>query len=42
VLEELVLACLAKRPDERPASAAELSRQLASVGREAGISEEIT
>jgi serine/threonine-protein kinase len=41
-LEELVLACLAKRPDERPASAAELSRQLASVGREAGISEEIT
>ena len=33
-LEELVLACLAKRPDERPASAAELSRQLALVDRE--------
>ena len=33
-LEELVLACLAKRPEERPASAAELSSRLAAVERE--------
>ena len=32
-LEELVMACLAKRPEDRPSSAAELSRQLAQVDR---------
>jgi serine/threonine-protein kinase len=31
-LERVVLACLAKRPDERPASAAELDRMLAESG----------
>jgi serine/threonine protein kinase len=30
-LDEIVLACLAKRPDERPSSAAELSKSLASI-----------
>ena len=33
-LEELVLACLAKQPEDRPASAGELSRSLAAVGGE--------
>ena len=33
-LEELVLACLAKQPEGRPASAGELSRSLAAVGGE--------
>jgi hypothetical protein len=27
-----VLACLAKRPEERPPSAAEISRRLAQIG----------
>ena len=40
-LEELVLACLAKRPEERPASAAELSSRLATVERELGSLREI-
>ena len=33
-LEQIVLACLAKRPDQRPQSAAELDRLLAGVGGE--------
>ena len=35
-LEEIVLACLAKRPEDRPRSAAELSRLLAAAAAEAG------
>jgi eukaryotic-like serine/threonine-protein kinase len=34
-LEQLVLSCLAKRPEERPQSAAELGRRLAAVDVEA-------
>jgi serine/threonine-protein kinase len=30
-LDQLVLACLAKRPDERPSTAAELSRTLSAI-----------
>jgi serine/threonine-protein kinase len=41
-LDELVLACLAKRPEDRPASAAELSQRLAAIGRELGVVEEVT
>ncbi len=33
-LEQIVLACLAKRPDQRPQTAAELDRLLAAVGGE--------
>jgi serine/threonine-protein kinase len=40
-LEEVVLACLAKRPDDRPPSAAVLSHRLAEVGRELGVAEEV-
>ena len=38
-LEELVLACLAKRPEDRPASAAIVSQRLAEVGRDLGVVE---
>ncbi len=41
-LEELVLACLAKRPEDRPASAAEVSQRLAGVARELGAAIETT
>jgi hypothetical protein len=40
-LDELVLACLAKRPEDRPASAAALSERLAQVGRELAAIEEV-
>ena len=33
-LDELILACLAKDPDERPASAEELAQRLAAIGFE--------
>jgi serine/threonine protein kinase len=35
-LDELVLACLAKRPHDRPPTAADLSRRLALVSRDLG------
>jgi serine/threonine-protein kinase len=41
-LEELVLACLAKRPEDRPPSASALSQGLAQVARELGVLEEVT
>ena len=41
-LDEVVLACLAKRPEERPASAAELSQRLSAIERELGVGEEVT
>ncbi|HEU4523713.1 MAG TPA: hypothetical protein VFR62_01755, partial [Gemmatimonadales bacterium] len=41
-LEELVLACLAKRPEDRPPSASALSQGLAAVARELGVLEEVT
>ena len=41
-LDELVLACLAKQPEERPATAAVLSHRLSQVGRELGMVEEVT
>jgi hypothetical protein len=41
-LDELVLACLAKRPEDRPGSAAELSQRLGAVARELGVAEEVT
>jgi serine/threonine-protein kinase len=34
-LERLVLACLAKKPEDRPGSAAELSDSLAAIAGEA-------
>ena len=39
-LDEVVLACLAKRPEDRPTGAAVLSQRLAQVGRELGAPEE--
>jgi eukaryotic-like serine/threonine-protein kinase len=38
-LEELVLACLAKRPEDRPVSAAIVSQRLAEIARELGVVE---
>jgi hypothetical protein len=41
-LDRVVLACLAKRPDDRPASAAELDRMLADIEVEPWSEEEAT
>ena len=40
-LEELVLACLAKRPEDRPPSATEISRRLALLHRELDATTEV-
>ena len=40
--DEVVLACLAKRPEDRPPTAAVLSQRLAQVARELGAVEEFT
>jgi serine/threonine-protein kinase len=40
--DELVLACLAKQPEDRPPSASVLSQRLAQLGRELGMIEELT
>jgi eukaryotic-like serine/threonine-protein kinase len=41
-LDELVLACLAKRPEDRPATAAELSQRLTQVASELGVVQEVS
>jgi serine/threonine-protein kinase len=41
-LDELVLACLAKHPEDRPPSAAEVSQRLLQAGRELGGFVEVT
>jgi serine/threonine-protein kinase len=41
-LEQVVLACLAKRPDDRPQTAAELDRMLAEIEIEPWSEEEAT
>ncbi len=41
-LDDVVLACLAKRPEDRPPTAAVLSQRLAQVARELGAVEEFT
>jgi serine/threonine-protein kinase len=41
-LDELVLACLAKRSEDRPATAAELSQRLTQVASELGVVQEVS